>query len=378
MNLSCLRLPCSRLGASLLAIALLPTAHAQQPTGWISNGHTSAYTLAPGEFEISGSALQVNDTIDFLDLREDLLSGNSRLIDNSGDLSGNRGELRVGVWRGLELFYSRQQQDLTLKINPSSRANIIDLDDRLDTTSTHWGARFVVFESGHSAQPHASNSVALELSRSDNNSQAFGGFLQELRFNANVVITLDPPQYFSMDRLADDGWQSRLIYSTALGSNTTLSAWVGYGESDASSGTSTEIDNSSIRDAFLQTFDISEKQYMAGFNLNLQQIPRLPVQLGYEYLNISSRDQSIVSSDSSLLPSFLRGDNLADSATSNHTAYGTVSWWATPHLYASLTGKVFRNQFVGIMPHFNNPLSASFSETLYGYVEFKLGFKFTR
>ncbi|ALO46434.1 hypothetical protein [Pseudohongiella spirulinae] len=364
--------------AALLTFSIAPTTHAQQPTGWISNGHVSAYTLKPGEFELSGSALQVNDTIDFLNLRDDLLSGNSRLIDNSGDLSGTRGELRLGVWKGLELFYSRQQQDMTLKINPSSRANIIDLDDQLETTSTRWGARFVVFESGSNRQDRASSSLALQISRSENNSKAFGGFLQELRFNANVVVTLDPPQYFSMDRLADDGWQSRLIYSTALGSNTTLSAWVGYGESDASSGTSTEIDNSTIQDAFLQTFDLSEKQYLAGFNLNFQQIPRLPVQLGYEYLNISNRDQNIVSSNSSLLPSFLRGGNLADSATSNHTAYGTVSWWATPHLYASLSGKVFRNQFVGIMPHFNNPLSASFSDTLYGFVELKLGFKFIR
>ena len=354
--------------ASTLLISSPATA--QQPAGWVGNGHISAYTLQPGEFELSGGLSRVNDTIDFLNLREDLLSGNSRLIDNSGDLQGSTGEFRAGVWTGLEVFYKRQAHDLTLKVAPTARANILELSEQLTTTHTEWGARLKVYES-----PRLS--TTLEVSKIDSRSEEFGGLLQRVQLNANTAITLDPPQRFSMDRLQDEGWLTRLIATYHLTDSTRVSVWAGYGESKATSGTSTELDFDVIRDAFLQTFDINETQYRAGLSINWQPLARLPLQAGYEYINISDRKANILSSNSTLLPTFLRGGNLASSATHNHTAYGSASWWFTPHLYSALTGRLFRNQFVGIMPHYNNPLSASFSETLYGYLEIKIGLKFT-
>src|SRR5690606_10796766 len=102
----------------------------------------------------------------------------------------------------------------------------------------------------------------------------------------------------------------------------------------------------------------------------------LPVQIGYEYINISDRKMSAISSNSSLLPSFLRGQNLDDSETSNHTAYASVSWWLTPRIYIGVSGKLFKHQFAGIIPHYNNPLSGSFSDTLYGYAELRAGLRF--
>jgi hypothetical protein len=76
-------------------------------------------------------------------MRDDLLAGNSRLAGKSSDLSGERGELLVGVWQGLELFYNRQNQDLTLQLGPVSSVDIAELDTALETTSTRYGARWV-------------------------------------------------------------------------------------------------------------------------------------------------------------------------------------------------------------------------------------------
>lgn len=351
---------------------------ADEPTGWIGNDHMSAYTLDTGEFEVSGGLSRVDDTIDFLNLREDMLAGNSRLIDNSGDLDGLRGEARLGIWRGLEVFYKRHDFDLTLKTSPTTRANILDLSNKLSTTQTSWGAKFVLYESEGNNNALGGSSFAVDLRRVESESDDFDGYIESFRFNANTNVSFDPPQRFAMDRLKDEGWQARLLYSNDLGSSSQFSVWAGYGESDASSGTSTEIDFPSIAEQFLQTFDIEETQYMAGASLNLQGIPRLPIQIGYEYIKINKREAVVQSSNSSLIPSFLRGSNIQNSADTNHTAYGTVSWWVTPHLYTSLSGKLFKNQFVGIMPHYNNPLSASFSETLYGYVTLSVGLKFTR
>lgn len=366
------------LGIGIVLLTLGSSALAQQPHGWISNGHVSAYTLAPGEFELSISALRVNDTVDFLNLREDLLSSNNRLLDNSGDLDGIRGEIRFGVWRGLELFYGQQQQDMTLKIGSTTQANIEDLSQQLSTTSKRWGARFVLFEAQNGARDTPTTSAALELSQTDNRSKDFDGNIRSINFSANSAISFDPPQRFAMDNLHDDGWQAKLIYTTALGNSAALSLWAGYGEADATSGTSTEIEFAAIRNAFKQTFAVTEKLYTAGLNVNLQPVPRLPVQLGYEHIRVNSRETIVETSNSPLIPGFLRGSNLDNSATSNHTVYGNISWWFNPQLYASLGGKLFRNQFVGIMPHFNNPLSARFSETTYGYVEASIGFKLGR
>lgn len=358
------------------AVLSSSTAFAQTPAGWISNDHTSAYTLAPGSFELTGSLLKVDDSIDFLDLRDDLLSSNTRLIDNSGDLDGSRGELRVGVWRGLELFYRRQDQDMTLKLNQPARADIVGMDQELQTRSSSYGLNWVFYEAAPGNRNSPWRSASLELSRIDNESKDFGGRLERVRLNANTSVSFDPPQRFALDRLQDEGWQARLIYTMPIRNNTAMSVWAAYGQLDSSSGTSTEIDLPSVAQAFEQRFDAEETLFKLGVSFNWQHFPRLPVQFGYEYINVQDRKQTILSSNSTLLPSFLRGTNLGKSESTNHTAYASASWWVTPNVYLGLSGKLFKHQFVGVMPHYNNPLSSSFSDTLYGYAEFRLGLKF--
>ena len=359
-------------------VSISSAASAAEPLGWIGNDHTSAYTLGAGEIELSGGLSRVNDTIDFLDLREDILGGNSRLIDNSGDLEGTRNEVRVGIWRGLELYYQRHDFDLTLKTRTSARVDIIDLSEQLSTEQTSWGAKFVLYENRPGNKAMGGSSFAIDVRRTENESRDFDGYIETFRLNDNFSATFNPPQRFAMDNLSDEGWQARLLYSTDLSNSVQASIWAGYGESESTSGTSTEIEFPSIAEQFEQSFFIEETQYMAGASINLQGIPRMPIQLGYEYIKINKRDAVINSSNSTLIPSFLRGGNILGSADTNHTAYGTVSWWITPHLYTSLSGKLFKNQFVGVTPHYNNPLSASFSDTTYGYLSLSIGVKLTR
>lgn len=352
-------------------------ASAQQPFGWVGNGHVSGYTLGMGEFEVSGTLMRVNDTIDFLNMRGELLAGTgaNRLSPDSGDLAGARGEIRLGVWPGLEVFYKRQRQDMTLKLATDSRIDISDLDEKLQTTVEQYGAKWVFYETTHKDQGRPWSSAALELSASNSRSQNYGGMLESLRLNPSLSVRLDPPQRFDLDRMRDEGWSAKAIYSHGLGDDTSLSYWAGYGKLDSSSGTSSQIDDRALQEVFLQTFDISENLIYAGISANWQGISRLPIQAGYEYIRINNRSRQIQSADSALVPSFLRGSNLSSSATDNHTVYGTASWWITPALYTSLGGKIFINQFVGIIPHYNNPLSARFSDTTYGYVELTIGLK---
>ena len=371
-----------RLLTSLCVLASVPAspAQAEQPFGWTGIGHPSAYALAPGEFELSGNLLRVDDTIDFLNLRNDLLAGNQRLVGNSGDLDGRGGELRLGVWDSLEMFYRQTGQDLALNIGPVSSADIDNLDTQLRTEREAYGVKWVFFESLNQDLSQPWTSAALELTSSQNRSDDFGGDLAGFRFSATGGVTFDPPGRFGLDRLRDEGWGARLLFSSALNASTTTTAWAGYGQTEASSGTSWDIDVGFFRDAFLQTFDIEESQYRLGASVNWQYFPRLPVQVGYEYITITNREQTIKRGEGSfsrLIPSFLSGGGLAESETRNHTLYGSVNWWVTPQVYLGAGGKLLSSQFTGIIPHYNNPLSGGFSDITYGYLEIELGVKFS-
>ena len=371
-----------RLLASLCVLASVSAspAQAEQPFGWTGNGHPSAYALAPGEFELSGNLRRVDDTIDFLNLRNDLLAGNRRLVGNSGDLDGRGGELRIGVWDSLELFYRQTDQDLVLNIGAVSSADIDNLDTQLRTEREAYGVKWVFFESLYQDPSQPWTSAALELTSSQNRSDDFGGDLAGFRFSATGGVRFDPPGRFGLDRLRDEGWGARLLFSSALNASTTTTAWAGYGQTEASSGTSWDIDVGFFRDAFLQTFDIEESQYRLGASVNWQYFPRLPVQVGYEYIAIIDRKQTIKKGEGSLsrlIPSFLSGVGMAESETRNHTLYGSVNWWVTPQIYIGAGGKLLSSQFTGIIPHYNNPLSGGFSDITYGYLEIELGVKFS-
>ena len=353
---------------------------AEQPFGWIGNDQSSAYAIGMGRMELSGYRARVNDTIDFLNLRNDLLASNAqRLVGDTGDLTGSTRQLRIGILDSLELFYRQSEQNLTINLGTISSADIENLDNGLQTERKAFGAKWVVLDSINRDRSYPWSSVAVELIRTVNRSNDFGGDLANLRTSAGGGVRFDPPGRFALDRLEDEGWQAKLLFSAAWSTTATATFWAGYGESHASSGTRWDVDIDFLRNAFLQTFDTRESQFVLGAGLNWHLQPRLPVQLGYEYTHITDREQDTFrgsSSFSRFLPSFLRGDGLQEGQTRNHSLYGSINWWVTPEVYVGAAGKLFSNQFTGIIPHYNNPLSGSFGDIPYGYLEFRIGVYF--
>ncbi len=139
------------------------------------------------------------------------------------------------------------------------------------------------------------------------------------------------------------------------------SGWIGYGETAATSGTGAISDVPFFADALTQHFAMDEAKLQFGASLHWSITPRMPLQLSYEYIRINNAELLVeASSNSSLLPSFLRGTNLnAATAQDNHTLHGSVSYWVTPRVHFSITGKLFRNQFLGI-------ITATSVQLLYG------------
>lgn len=363
------------LGVGFACAGISGSAHAQQPYGWSGHGHTSAYVLEPGEIELTGNLLRVNDTLDVFDVRADVLQNNTRLGGKTGDFKGNRYEISAGVLPSLNLFYRYQQHDLTAELSEPASLDLESIDTQLSTEQNAYGLRWVFFESASKAADRPWRSASLELARIDNKTDDFGAFIQRIRFTANTAIEFRPPQRFTINRMQDQGWRGKVAFSQPLTRSLTATAWLGYADIESTAGTSSEISSAAIANAFLQTFDIDEQQLTAGASIKWFVTPRLPLSLSYEYTNIRDRELIVTRGDSSVtLPSFLRADNLS-SETKNHVLTGNLDWWVTPNWFVGVGGTLMSNQFMGTLPHYNNPLSGSFGDTAYGYAELRVGIK---
>lgn len=385
-----LRLPClplkRRQPALLLAAAGLVSSPlpvlAEAPAGWIHSDFVSAYTQDARTIDINAEAIRVNDSIDFLNIREDLLAGRTRLSDDSGDLDGFRGSVHVGLLDTLSAFYTRQQQDMTLKLGTvSSSIHIVDIDEELQTTREEYGLKWTFYQAGFLDSGGGSTAGTVELSSLRNSSDDFNLTFDRIDITTGSIpgsIYFAQNQTAGIKQLEDEGWNLRFIYTTPLTTAVTASAWAGYGEIEATSGTGTTIPLASINAALTQRFDIEETWYRFGGNLNWQLSARMPLQLSYEYINIAK--QSLIKTGGAPaadfpLPSILQSSNLS-SEDGNHTLTASLTWWATPAINVGVTARVFSNQFLGVIPHFNNPLTASFGDDPYGYLGLRVGIRF--
>lgn len=359
----------------LIAVGASGTLQADTPLGWMNSDNPSAFTPGAMKLEVTGSLLAVNDTIDFLDIRDDLLAGTRQLQGDSGDLDGERVEVQFGITSYLSAFYRRQQQSLALDLGEVRSINLLAVDDALDTTSTAYGLKWNFYESGYFDNSRSWYAASLEITRTENSTDNFAGTLDRITLNADTSVFFSKPQTFRVDNMEDEGWQARLLYSFPMGNALTTSVWAGYAESEATSGTDSDMTAAFLAAAFRQKFTVEDQQGLIGAGLNWQVTPRIPLQLSYEYIRITNSDvTAIVNPSNVLLPSFLQANNVsAINVSDNHTLRGSLTFWVTPRFNVSLTGKLFSNQFRGVIPHFDNPLSGSFSEKPYGYAGIQIG-----
>lgn len=361
------------------ALATSQYAAADTPLGWLNSDHPSAYTLNAMTFDINVSGLAVNESLDVLKIRKDVLAGSRQLGGKTGDLDGNKITAQFGITSTLSAFYERQQTDLTIDIGTISSVNLISIDNALSTTATTYGFRWNFFESGYFDNASAWHAASLEISKTQNRSKDYSAVIDEIYLSSggiDLIVSFTNPQTFGLQNMEDDGLRARFLYTMPLTENITGNFWAGYAETEASSATGSDITTSFIASAFEQSFSLEDRQLTFGAGLNWQITPRLPVQVSYEYIRVNNIDSQIdFNSTNTLLPSFLRADSVNSTVNNNHTVRGSLSYWITPQFNLSLTAKVFSHQFLGVVPHYNNPLSGSFSDKPYGYVGVQLGFR---
>lgn len=360
---------------SLASFLSLSSVQADTPLGWINSANMAAYTTTRGEFEISLAGLAVNDTIDFLNIRDELILNNRTLVGDSGNLKGGKFEIHYGVTEHLAVFYRRQQHSLTVDLGPIDSINLIDIDDALETTSQSAGFKWTFFQGNLLNANNRHSAASLELTAYSNKSDDFDVVLDEIQLGNSTITFLDQ-QTFSVAELEDEGWKARLVYTWPMQQRTIGSIWAGYGESEATSATTSDLTEQSIKKFFEQSFSLDESILYLGASIVVQITPRMPLMLSYEYVNIrDSRLEQIPDNPPSGLPGFLAAANQSEE-DDNHTVNARISYWLTPQLNISLTANVYSHQFLGVLPHYNNPLSGSFSSLPYGFAGIELGYKF--
>ena len=366
----------SRARVLVALFAILPAAgHPDTPLGWIYNNNPAAYTLPAQSLEANLGALAVNDTLDFLDIREDLLAGNQRLVGDSGNLSGAELDLSYGIQDWLTLSFSRRNQSLTVDLGEINSVNLVDIDNSLDSSLESLGLKWRFFEGGLLNDESRRSAAALEISMFRSKSDPFDVVLDQINLD-NLTVFFRDPQTFSVTDLEDDGWQARLLYTTPLEQLGIGTVWLGIGETDASSATTSDVPTVSVARVFEQQFNLEESYLYLGVSLDVQLTPRIPLTLSYQYIDVTdSFIKQFPENPSSALPGFLRpSSGLAED--SNHLFQARLSYWITPELNLGIRGNLYSNQFLGEIPHFNNPLSGSFASQPYGFAGVELGYKF--
>ena len=266
---------------------------------------------------MSGSKLQDNDSIDFLNIREDLLAGQQRLAGNSGDRDGERLEFHFSLTEDLSVFYTGQEQAFSLDLGPINSLELVDISRSLDTDMQSAGLKWTFWRGNLLNTDNRVSAATLELSGSSNKTKDFDITVSEISL-ANLTVYFRDNATFSVAGMEDDSWKARLIYSWPFSAAAVATVWAGYGENDASSATTSDIVSTTIKKVFEQQFEVSEEYYYLEASLNWNLAPRLPLTVNYEYIRINdsqfSRDPV---SPSRNLPGFLTQAPLP--ASGNHT-----------------------------------------------------------
>jgi len=363
------------LATSVTLASLCAGAAADTPVGWISADNYGAYTLGTLDFELHLGGIAMNDGLDFSNSRDDILSNSSLLEGEDRDIAGSVIDFQLGLTSFLTAFYRHQATDLSIDFAYTPSVGLVSIDDELQTETDSYGLRWNIYESGRS-RGNAWTATSLEIGFSESSSDDFTGSYNGMTIQGQYT-PFGTDGTFTLQDLEDEAWKVRLIHTAPISRSVAGTVWAGYSETEATASTHLSAVNL-LAPTVVQSFETETSQYTLGGSLNWQITPRMPLQLSYEFIKVQDRDDSMIVNPALdlYLPDFLQAANVGgDIEDENHVISANLSYWITRNISVSITGKVFSNQFLGVTPHYHNPLTASFAEESYSYAGLHLGIK---
>ena len=352
----------------LLIVSSVSFVYAVKYPDWVFQDFTSAYTLHKNDYELTASWLAMNETIDFLDVKESTI-GNSNLFTASlGDYSGGKFIIQYGLTDRLMVngFYQKGKLDSTL--GSSSTFKDINSTQSLDTTTYKVGFRFKLVP-----EKRRTPAVSVELSYRKNKSEDAGFTFSEL--NSSAFPVPKGNNSLMLRDLSDSGYSFNLIASKNL-EPFVHSVFAGFGSYKSDSSLNLSIDSSTMKAQLSQKFEMDENIYCLGYTLGLKFFERMPIFISYQYIKADLDMKGGTNTLSGFIPASYTDPGNMENISVNHILSGKLVYWITPNVNLTLDGTIYKNHFLGIIPHYNNSLTNRFFGYRYGYIGLGVGIAF--
>lgn len=325
---------------------------------WVFQDIPSAFVLKKGVVELAGYYLVVNDAIDVFNIRQKKLGNSTRFSGTIGDYSGFKGTINYGLTDRLMLHYSYQHGGMDIGLGTSSTFKDLHSSSTISTSSHNIGIRMDLLSEGPSRP-----AIAVEAGYSRNSSNELKVSFSGIN-SGGTIVEFAKRQDVRMSDLSDDGFGLRLLMSKTLSRSITPTIWLGYGRYTARPRLSTSI--TYVKGT---RFDMTERVFSLGLGLGIQVFRRMPIFISYRHLTVN---RDIKRDASSVLTRYV-GSKGAKRQNSNNVFSAKVVYWLGSHISLDLEGDIFTNQFLGIIPHYDNPLTDRFLNNTYGYIGIGLG-----
>lgn len=334
---------------------------------WVFQDFTSAYTLHKNDFEVTGSWLGMNDTIDFLDVKKSEIGESNLLTTSIGDYSGGKVLIQYGLTDRLMLHGLYQKAELDTTLGSSSTFKDIDSTGSLDTTTYKAGFKFKLL-----TEKSRTPAVSLSFSYRGNDSDDAGFTFSEL--NSSSITITNGNNSMMLTDLSDSGYSFNVITSK----NTmpfVHTVFAGFGQYSSNSKLKLSIDSDIMKAEIGQKFEIDEDIFFFGYTLGMQFFERMPMFISYKYMK-TDVDMHSSNTLSGFIPARYTDTETMEDISENHVLSGKIVYWITPHVNLTLDGTIYKNHFLGIVPHYNNSFTNRFFDYNYGYIGIGLGIAF--
>ncbi len=353
--------------ATLLGVLLLNLSVEASDLSYTTND-IGAFTLPAKSFNIKGSYNRINDTIDFLNIKEqELGSSVVSKYGSIGDSSGIDLSLAYGINNYISLYYNYENLNMHyMGSTLNNHKNDIFLRLNISNHPTNF-FNSVSMDIGYSRN----NAVDLNIK----NINTLNSLFKKIKPNSNIFIKEDKvtisvdnelvrlldkngkavAPYISIGDLSDNSLYFRFLTGMRW-SNTIVDFYTGIKYVDIHGLITLEPSTKILQDKISEfgKSDISRSEKQALFGISYKtEIGKFLLEANYEYDRIFSR-------------------NITNENNHNQIVNAAISTIVTNNLLIFVGGKLMLNQFNGVIPYLYNEYTASKYDKKYGYM--KVGF----
>ncbi|NWF65836.1 MAG: hypothetical protein HXX81_00020 [Campylobacterales bacterium] len=338
-----------------------------------AESNINAFTLQKNSLEFALKYSKINDTIDFLNVKDTELKGVPDSIGSIGDMDGYGIKIRYGVHERFSIFGEFDKQNIDYS-DEKLKNNKIDVFARYQIAQKPINAIDAIsvdigYNQNSAEQLNVTNDTLLNImlqkikpgtSAKISNGDLYKDDMKITLWNANgdkIIPAL------SIDDLKDSSWYIRLLFAKQFTNKSILDLYLGFKQTDIKSLIGIEPKNHSLLNDIIGQYKIpnlnrDENTFFTGLNYSLEFFNGLIGEINYEYSTTN------------------RADDI-DYITENHTVDASISKPITKSFIAFIGGRAMYRQFSTDIPYLYNKYTQTTFDHKYGYAKIGLIYKYS-